>query len=84
MDMFEAMANQASNARVMNLLSGVLTYSSWWTSTEEGADSVRTVSVRYQPLNYADSKKFSSATNYNISVSPKTGRYSARCVKDEL
>ena len=84
LDMFKAMANQASNAHVMNLMSGVLTYSSWWTSTEEGADSVRTVSVRYQPLNYEDSKKFSSATNYNIGVSPKTGRYSARCVKDEL
>lgn len=84
LDMFKAMANQASNARVMNLLSGVLTYSSWWTSTEVGTDSVSTVSVRYQPLNYEDSKKFSSATNYNISVSPKTGRYSARCVNDEL
>ena len=84
MDMFKAMDNNASNASIMRLQGGALRYSSWWTSTEEGADSVRTASVRYQPLNYADSKKFSYVTNYNVNVSTKTYPYSVRCVKKEL
>lgn len=83
-NMFEAMDDMSSNASIMKLLGGALRYSSWWTSTEVDADSASMVYVRYQPLNYADSKKFSFITNYNRSVSLKTRQYYARCVKDEL
>ena len=83
-NMFEAMDDMSSNASIMKLLGGALRYSSWWTSTEVDPDSASMVYVRYQPLNYADSKKFSFITNYNRSVSLKTDRYYARCVKDEL
>lgn len=83
-NMFEAMDDMSSNASIMKLLGGALRYSSWWTSTEVDPDSASMVYVRYQPLNYADSKKFSFITNYNRSVSLKTRQYYARCVKDEL
>lgn len=83
-NMFEAMDDMSSNASIMKLLGGALSYSSWWTSTEVDPDSASMVYVRYQPLNYADSKKFSFITNYNRSVSLKTRQYYARCVKDEL
>lgn len=79
--LFKAMDNKASNASIMRLQGGALRYSSWWTSSEVDSDSVIIVSVRYEPMSYKDSQKFS---NYGASTVPKTYPHSVRCVKKEL
>lgn len=81
MDLFEAMDHKASNASIMSLQGAALRYSFWWTSTEVGADSVKTVSVLYRPMSYEESLKFG---NYSTSTNTKMYPHSVRCVKNEL
>ena len=81
LEMFNAMDHKASNASIMSLQGAALRYSSWWTSTEVGADSVKTVSVLYRPMSYEESLKFG---NYSTSTNTKMYPHSVRCVKNEL
>ena len=81
LEMFNAMDNKASNASIMRLQGSAIRYSSWWTSTEVGADSVKTVSVLYRPMSYEESLKFG---NYSTSTNTKMYPHSVRCVKNEL